>query len=265
MSSLQELSDKVCAFIFRCLYLKDAASDELIIKFERELTDCWYLTNDPIDRKNLIELNIFDSAYSNLRALTSIPQLVNMKRLKIASEIPADLHVDGFCRLLSESFESLEQLEIECWPHKCQPIHHPNVKRLYVEFSVEAEESTVQIDCPRLVALGLCNHSGPINLCNPEKLVHFCCKFRNFHAAQFDLKPFKSLAYLNLDDLFYGPSIDLNDHPQLQVIRFDSMDVASYEYCFVRERLVILLEQKERLKRSSLEVYSGNTLITDVF
>lgn len=70
-------------------------------------------------------------------------------------------------------------------------------------------------------------------------------------------EPFEALDLAICSRSFTRASLELGNHPQLKALKFDNRQPD-----YVRDLLVDLLEQKDKLRRSDLAIYLGDTLLT---
>ena len=280
-----QLPIELYAFIFKFLGMKDLVRSrrvsklwkceidrigirELVITSTITPSNRWKLTGNPVNPGSIMRLDIFNSGYDYFRTrLTNVQLLSGLKRLKIASD--ANLDGEPFYIYLTK-FRSLEELEIEYQLDETPTICHPNLKSLYIEHvDEELDENSVEIDCPRLEKLKYSGYFFSVYLTYPETIVHLSSDFLCFDNEEFDLKPFKSLAYLSQEvsrdsssDIFTIPSIELSQHPALKMYSFTNHYLNEEDYDFVKGRLTALIEQRERLRRWDLAIYFNGTLIT---
>ena len=240
---------------------------ELVIKWKRK-PDKWFLSPDSINRANRIEMDVFDSNNLKfLKQMTNLPLLDQLKRLKITS---GNFQPEcGGLHIFLLKFTSLEELEIECWLKRDNSISHPNLRKLTIDLDVDKmKDRSLEIVCPRLAALGFRGCFDPVNVIYAETLVYLSARFSfaKFDTLELGLKPFKSLEYLVLrcTGPYFLTTVQLVYHPQLKVCKFKITDLKADQYRAVREALVDLLEQKERLGQTNLKIYFGKTLLTNV-
>lgn len=233
---------------------------QLIIKRAATPSNKWHFTRDPINPSRLIEMDIFDSAYSTFRKhLTNLHLLDGLKRLKIASvNGPAEVFGSSFYSCLAK-FRSLEELDIEFDLDEYQTICHPNLKRLYIRMIDDAVVE-LEVDCPRLEALSLSGSFEPLDVIYPENLQHLSVS-DSYGFDEIDLKSYESLEVLSCDYAFLSSCLNLDHLLQLKVFKLNSVDLETEEYEFVKSWLVDLIERKERLGRSDLKVYFGEKIL----
>ena len=270
------------SFIFRCLGLTDLVRlrrvsklwkseidririKELVISCDeiRKHGPKKWSTGESINPASLIEMDVFDKDYKTFRKyLTTVHFLSDLKCLRIESFHSPDLLNSSFYQCLTK-FRSLELLEIEYKLDERSVICHPNLKRLFISF-VEGEQF-LEIDCPRLKELNISGYCFSMDVIHPEVIEHLTTDFNDDDMPQLDLKAYESLESLKFSDSFRP--INLTDHPKLKLVVFDACSLVDYDdayyYRAIRGRLVNLLGQKKKLRRSDLAIYFGDQLLTN--
>ena len=183
------LVNKLWKFVIERLRIKEM----VLINNKLDELSNWCFTNDRVDYKNVVRLDIFGTEYLAFKKqVVKLRFLSNLKHLKIGSQP----EVDGrsIFIYLASKFTKLEQLDIG-YKIEDSLIHHPNLKILSIE-DIANQHRPLEIDCPVLNKLFFngCIHS--LEIAHSETIEHLriVCSCGEH---DLNLSEFENLQYLD--------------------------------------------------------------------